>query len=257
MRTGKGPEIARVAVLEDDLRRRIYAFIRRARRPVNREEVASDAGISWRLAAFHLEKLLDRGLLKAHFARPPGRSGPGAGRSAKYYEPSDIEVAISLPERRYDLAGRLLLEAIQAEGPGESARETALRVAGKHGSELGEEVRRTRGLRRRSGAERTLAVAESVLEDHGFEPYRDQPEVVALRNCPFHSLATIAPDLVCEMNRSFIDGMLRGMGNENVQAVLACKPGDCCVSLRAPGPHERDAIDPPRAAQRHRGPEAS
>src|SRR5688572_23791265 len=116
-RTGKGPNIARIAVLEDDLRRRIYEFLRRAGRPVTREEVASDAGISWRLAAFHLEKLLERGLLKAHYARPPGRSGPGAGRSAKYYEPSEIEVEVPLPERRYDLVGRLLIEAIEAETP--------------------------------------------------------------------------------------------------------------------------------------------
>ena len=230
-----GPAIARIAVLEDDLRRHIYGFIRRSGRALTREEVASEAGISWRLAAFHLEKMLERGLLKSHYARPPGRSGPGAGRSAKYYEPSDVEVEISLPERRYDLAGRLLVEAIQAEGPKESAKGAALRIAGVRGHELGEDVRRTRRLRRRSGPERTLAVAESVLEDHGFEPYRDQPGVVALRNCPFHALAQEAPELVCEMNRSFIDGMLRGMGNENVRAVLACKPGDCCVTIHAPG----------------------
>lgn len=193
-----------------------------------------EVGISRRLAAFHLDKLLAKGLLKAHYARPPGRSGPGAGRSAKFYEPSDLEVGVSIPGRRYDLAGSLLARALKTQSPGEPPTRAACRVAREKGVEVGEHVRRENRLRP-PGPERALSIAEKVLEDLGFEPYRDEPGVVALRNCPFHALAQEAPELVCEMNRSFIDGMLRGMGNENVQAVLACKPGDCCVSLRAPG----------------------
>ncbi|MGH2793402.1 MAG: hypothetical protein ACRDKG_03760 [Actinomycetota bacterium] len=145
-----------------------------------------------------------------------------------------MEIEFSLPERRYDLAGSLLVDAIQSETPGESARDATMRVAHERGAALGSEVRDARRLRR-PGPERTLSVAEDVLANHGFEPYRQEPTAVALRNCPFHSLAERAPDLVCEMNRSFLDGMLRGMGNESVEAVLACKPGDCCVTLRAPG----------------------
>jgi predicted ArsR family transcriptional regulator len=229
-------QIAQAALLADELRRSIYRFVRSAGRPVTREEVAEATGISWRLAAFHLEKLLERGLLKSHYARPPGRGGPGAGRSAKYYEPSDEEIDITVPERRYDFVARLLVEAIESETPGELARETALRVAGERGRELGSEIRRKRKLRR-PGPERTLAVSEDALAEFGYEPYRDDHRVVALRNCPFHTLARLAPDLVCEMNRSFLDGVLRGMGNDTVEAVLACKPGDCCVTLRAPVAH--------------------
>lgn len=226
--------IAKAAVLADDQRRAIYAFVRSAGRPVTREDVAQANGISWRLAAFHLEKLLEQDLLKSHYARPPERGGPGAGRSAKYYEPSDLQVEVTIPDRRYDLAGRFLVEAIQSEKPGELARETLLRVATEKGRELGEDVRRKRRLRR-PGPERTLALLEDVLRDYGFEPYRDDRRIVALRNCPFHALAKLAPDLVCEMNRAFLEGVLRGMGNDNVDSVLACKPGDCCVTLRAPG----------------------
>jgi predicted ArsR family transcriptional regulator len=226
--------IAKAAVLADEQRRAIYRFVRSAGRPVTREDVAQANGISWRLAAFHLEKLLGQDLLKAHYARPPERGGPGAGRSAKYYEPSDVQIEVMVPDRRYDIAGRLLVEAIQSEEPGELASETLLRVAAERGRELGEEVRRSRRLRR-PGPERALAVLEDVLTEDGFEPYRDDRRVVALRNCPFHSLAKLAPGLVCEMNRSFLDGVLRGTGNDSVDAVLACKPGDCCVTLRAPG----------------------
>jgi len=228
--------IAPLAALEDELPRRIYLLIRRGHQPVSREQVAAEVGISRRLAAFHLERLLERGLLKATYARPPGRSGPGAGRSAKYYEPSDLHVEVSLPGRRYDLAGQLLLNALKSQTPKETPAASARRAAREKGHELGDEVRKERKLRP-PGPERTLAVAQEVLEDLGFEPYRDDADIVALRNCPFHTLAQEAPELMCDMNQAFIDGFLRGLGNETVESVLACKPGDCCVTLRAPKAH--------------------
>lgn len=230
---GEGSTIERLALLEDELRRRIYQYLRRAGRPVTREEVADETGISRRLAAFHLEKLLEEGLLESHYARPPGRGGPGAGRSAKYYEPSDVELSVSVPERHYDLAGALLVDAIRTETAKETAQEATLRVSAAKGREVGEATRRDRRLGR-PGPERTLSVAQDVLERYGYEPYREAKTTVALRNCPFHTLAQQAPDLVCSMNRAFLDGMLRGMGNESVQAVLECKEGDCCVTLHAP-----------------------
>ena len=222
-----------VAALDEPLRRRIFELVRRAGRALTRDEVAAELGISRKLAAFHLDKLLARGLLKTHYARPPGRSGPGAGRSAKYYEPSGVELDVTIPERRYDLAGTLLVEAVASEQPGERAQDAAFRVARKRGLALGEDVRRAKKLRP-PGPERTLAVAQEVLEEHGYEPYRDTNGVLALRNCPFHSLAQKSRDLICNMNQAFIDGLLRGLGNESVDAVLECKPGDCCVTLRAP-----------------------
>jgi predicted ArsR family transcriptional regulator len=223
-----------VAVLEDELRRRIYLLVRRAGTALTREEVAAEAGISRRLAAFHLDKLVERGLLRSHYARPPGRSGPGAGRSAKYYEPSDLEVDVSIPERRYDLAGHLLLRAVRSESPGEPAPAAALRVAREAGLEIGQRVREERRLGR-AGAERALSAVTGILEDHGFEPYRRRQGEIALRNCPFHSLAQEAPELVCRMNQAFNDGLLRGLGNQTVEALLECDPGNCCVTLRASG----------------------
>jgi predicted ArsR family transcriptional regulator len=108
-----------------------------------------------------------------------------------------------------------------------------LRVAREQGLWIGRQQRSERKLRT-LGPERALGVASEILEDVGFEPYSDQRGELALRNCPFHSLARQAPDLVCAMNQAFIDGMLRGLGNETVESVLACKAGDCCVTLRAP-----------------------
>jgi predicted ArsR family transcriptional regulator len=225
---------AAIAALDDPLRHRIHEFVRSSGRAVNRLEVAAHAGISSKLAGFHLDLLEARGLLVSHYTRPPGRSGRGAGRSAKYYEPSNVEISVSVPERRYDLAGRLLVRAIDTQSRGESTADAARRVAKETGREIGADVRRELGLRR-VGAERALSAASEALRRHGFEPYRSRPGEISLRNCPFHTLARQSPDLVCSMNREFIEGLVRGLGNSSVQAVLQPHDEDCCVKLRQPG----------------------
>jgi predicted ArsR family transcriptional regulator len=224
---------ASIGALEDDIRRRMYLFIRAQARPVSRDEAAREAGISRKLAAFHLDKLVNRGLLKAHYARPPGKKGPGAGRPSKMYEPSDMELGASIPERRYDFVGEILVEAIESRSQEESVKAAARRVARETGNELGREVRRAGGLHP-AGPERALSVARDVLGRHGFEPYESAPGEMGLRNCPFHALSQRSPELVCGLNQAFIDGLLRGLGNESVEAALEPQPGQCCVKLRAP-----------------------
>lgn len=227
LRTGAGA----IGALEDDLRRRMYVFIRGRGRPVSRDEAADHVGISRKLAAFHLDKLVERGLLSAHYARLPGRSGPGAGRSSKLYEPSDLEIDVSLPERRYDIVGEIMVAALDQE-TGEPPKVVAKRVAFEKGQVIGGEIKDRMRLRP-PGTERTLSIAEDTLTEYGFEPYKDDSGSISLRNCPFHTLARQAPDLVCGLNRAFIDGLLRGLGNESVEAALLPTPGECCVKLRS------------------------
>jgi predicted ArsR family transcriptional regulator len=219
-----------IGALEDDLRRRMYIFIRRQGKPVSRDEAAEEVGISRKLAAFHLDKLVERGLLTAHYARLPGRSGPGAGRSSKLYEPSDLEVDVSLPTRRYDIVGEILVAALDQESA-DPPREAAKRIAFDKGRVIGDEIKERMRLRP-PGSERTLSIAEETLSEYGFEPYREGSAAISLRNCPFHTLAQVAPELVCGLNREFIDGLLRGLGNESVEAALLPTPGQCCVKLR-------------------------
>src|SRR5918999_1420776 len=160
---------ASLGALEDDVRRRMFLFIKEQARPISREEAAREAGISPKIAPFHLDKLVDKGLLKAHYARPPERTGPGAGRPAKLYEPSGNQIGASLPERHYDLIGHMLLDALQTRSEDESAVDAARRVGRAVGEGVGQNVRR--GLRMHpAGAERALSVARDVLRRHGFEP---------------------------------------------------------------------------------------
>jgi predicted ArsR family transcriptional regulator len=218
--------------LSDDTRRRVYLAVCGQHVPIRRDEVASLLGISPKLAAFHLEKLLRAGLLSAQYARPGGRSGPGAGRTAKFYERSSREIDVTIPERRYDLVAEVLLEAVEQAHAGDEAGDIARRVARERGLSIGESAHggsRRRRLRR----DRALAEATDLLDALGFEPYRLSADEVALRNCPFHRLAQRSPELVCSINCAFIEGIVHGMGGKDVEAALTPRDGQCCVTVRA------------------------
>ncbi|MEU5364038.1 helix-turn-helix domain-containing protein [Streptomyces sp. NPDC005925] len=217
-----------VSVLGEHSRRRMFAFIRRARRPVTRDEAAASVGISRKLAAFHLDKLVDAGLLRARYASPGGARK--VGRQPKVYEPADTEIRVSIPDRRHELLADLLLQAVLTEGGDETGVQAALRTAGERGRELGE-AQREEDRPGRLGAERGLTLCERMLDQHGFEPVRETPTRLRLNNCPFHPLAAKAPDLVCGMNYAFLAGYLQAVEISGVQAVLAPRPGECCVQI--------------------------
>ncbi|MEU4575533.1 helix-turn-helix transcriptional regulator [Nonomuraea sp. ATR24] len=227
------PSLDAVAALGDDLRRRMYDFIRRAGTPVTRDEAAASVGISRKLAAFHLDKLVDVGLLTARYAQPSGARR--VGRAPKVYEPAGLDVRVSIPQREHGLLAAILLEAVRAQAPGEPGRDAALRVAGLRGRALGE-AERDRLKPGRLGAERALTCAAQTLESHGFEPDRVTPTLMRLRNCPFHPLAAEDPDLVCAINHAFLAAFLDGLGASAVDAALRPREGACCVELGAAPP---------------------
>jgi predicted ArsR family transcriptional regulator len=231
------------AVLADDLRWRMYSFIRRAGGPVTRDDAAAAVGISRKLAAFHLDKLVDAGLLLASYARPAGLPRPG--RTPKVYTPAEVDVQVSIPQREHAVLAGILVDAVAAPAPGEDGRQAALRVAAERGRGLGT-AERDRVRPGRLGAERALTLACGVLERYGFEPERAEPTRVWLRNCPFQPLAARSPDLVCGINHAFLAGFLGGLGASALTAVLAPRPGACCVELRATGPGVPAAPSPAR-----------
>jgi predicted ArsR family transcriptional regulator len=224
------PAIKAVAVLSDDTRRGMYAFIRAARHPVTRDEAAASVGISRKLAAFHLDKLVDTGLLRAHYEVVGGRRK--VGRTPKVYEPTDTDIAVTIPQRRHDVLADILVDAVLTEAADETARDAALRVARLRGEDIGAREREQTSPGR-LGTERALTLTQTLLAGHGFEPTRETPTCVRLRNCPFHPLAARAPDLVCGINHTFLAGVLTGLDATSVSAVLAPRAGECCVELRS------------------------
>ncbi len=224
--------VTAVGALGDELRRGMYAFIRRARRPVTRDEAAASVGISRKLAAFHLDKLVDVGLLRTR-TDAPGRART-VGRAPKLYEPVPDLIQVSIPERRHELLAEILADAVLTEDGEHTARNIAFEVADRRGTALGS-ADRDRHRPGRLGTERTLTLAAETLEALGFEPERAAPALLLLRNCPFHPLAAKAPDLVCGINHRFLGGYLRGLGAADAAtAVLQPESGSCCVRLCAP-----------------------
>ncbi len=203
--------MAAVAALDEPTRRRLYAYVARRPEPVSRDEVAAALRIPRATVAFHLDKLAAEDLLAVTYERRTERAGPGAGRPAKLYRRSDRQVAVSLPARRYELAGNLMAAALEESGV--SLRRRA-RAAGKELGARGGEVC-------------------ALLEEHGFEPDTDGADVV-LRNCPFRGLAREHPEVVCGMALGLVEGMLAGLGGAALRARPESRPGGCCIRLVAP-----------------------
>jgi hypothetical protein len=165
---GLGRDAEALGALEDDLRRRLYLFVRAQGRPVTREEAAGAIGVSRKLAAFHLDKLVDRGLLVGTYARPPGRGGRGAGRSSKHYEPSDREFSVTIPERRYDLFGSVVLKAVRSLRDGAGAFELMASNADIEAVKLPAVIKTIREVARAIGSQGMIGgqVMDLAGEDH-------------------------------------------------------------------------------------------
>jgi predicted ArsR family transcriptional regulator len=175
------------------------------------------------LAVYHLDKLVEAGLLTASYQRPPGRGGPGAGRPAKVYTRSDREFAVTVPPREYELAARLLVQAVEADPSGQS-QAALLDAARRLGSEVGRRFQHGK------------ADLSGALAEQGYEPRRGEDGVIRLRNCPFHQLAEHHRDVVCGMNLGLIEGILTGLGTDGLRPVLDPRPGHCCVAIGAGRP---------------------
>jgi predicted ArsR family transcriptional regulator len=215
-------DVASIAALSEPVRRALYRYVVSQDRPVSREDAAAGVGVPHHVAKFNLDKLVADGLLDVEYRRPPGRGGPGAGRPAKLYRRKARDIAVSLPERRYDLAGEVLAEAITIATRDDLPVSDALHTVARNvGDRMGESAD--------PGAEPGEAVGE-VLARHGYEPRRTADGIV-LANCPFHSLARHYTDLVCDMNLDLIDGVLDRLGPRRMTAHLNPGPGRCCVTI--------------------------
>jgi predicted ArsR family transcriptional regulator len=230
-RTPQG--LADLALLADPVRRALYLHVASQPEAVGREEAAAAVGIGRPLAAHHLDRLVEAGLLIPEYRRRSGRTGPGAGRPSKLYRPSTREIAAALPQRRYQVAADLFAAALE---PPSSGLATLEEVAHRRGEGLGKEARRRAG--RGAGRRRRQAAMESVLREAGYLPLTTGGELRML-NCPFHELAQAHRQVTCGMNLALIRGMLAGAGLAEDAARLDPQPGTCCVVISEGRPSAR------------------
>jgi predicted ArsR family transcriptional regulator len=221
-------DVAGIGALSDPLRRRLYLFVCAQQEPVSRELAADALGLAPHQAKFHLDRLERDGLLDSSYARVSGRTGPGAGRPSKLYRRADREVAVSLPDREYQLAGTLMADAIaESAEAGTPVIEALHRLAHTYGRRLGDMAVGDNPPRTAKAA---LALAVETLTENGYEPHPDDGRVI-MANCPFHALAQAQTQLVCQMNHALIGGLTDALGPHRPVAELEPAPDRCCVVL--------------------------
>lgn len=211
-----------VGLLADPVRRRLYEFVIAQTEASTRDEVAQATDISRSLAAYHLDKLANIGLLDISYARTSGRSGPGSGRPAKRYARSRREISVTLPPRRYDLLARIIASAADSVQAPEF-RDALSGAADREGELLGAET----------GDVTTALVAA------GYEPVTRETDEVVLRNCPFHSVVQDHAELACGLNHAFVAGILQGAEEDPGRAELCPGAERCCVLIH-PSAHVAD-----------------
>lgn len=226
-----GDAIAIAAVLAEPVRRALYEHVAGRDEPVDRDEAAEATGIGRPLAAFHLDRLAAAGLLEVEYRRRSGRTGPGAGRPAKFYRRTrGLNVELSLPARRYRMAAEIFAAGLDRRPDSqvrnevrEAARDRGAALTGAPGSD--ESSPRATKSRSRRAARNALV---AVLAREGFEPTDDGREI-RLRNCPFDDLVADHRDLTCSMNLALLDGVVTGVGEAGLRAVARPVDGSCCV----------------------------
>jgi len=216
-------DVVSVAALSEPVRRELYRYVVAQDEPVSRERAAAGTGVAHHVAKFNLDRLVADGLLDVEYSRPAGRGGPGAGRPAKLYRRAARDISVSLPERRYDLAGRVMAEAITIAARDRVPLDDALRAAARTaGRGLGQGAE--------ASADAPVQAVSDVLARHGYEP-RTVDGGVVLANCPFHSLAVDYTELMCGINRDLVDGVLDAVCPGALAARLDPGPDRCCVTV--------------------------
>ena len=223
--------VSGVAALAEPIRRELYGYVVSQVDPVSRDQASVGVGVARHTAKFHLDKLVEEGLLDTDFKRLSGKQGPGAGRPTKLYRRSTRELSVTVPERHYDLAGHLMAQAIEAATESGNAVVDALHdVAAEMGATLADQTRRAAGSRPSRAS--IVKASCATLGALGYEPRR-RDGTITLANCPFHALAREHTELVCGMNLALIGEMVEHSGDGKLTARLDPGEDRCCVTLVA------------------------
>jgi predicted ArsR family transcriptional regulator len=144
------------------------------------------------------------------------------------YARAPAEVAVSLPDRSYEVAAKVFADALSelaASLPPDAVTSSARAL----GEDVGTEARRKAGAR--PGARRRREALLATLSDRGYEPREMEDGEIRLGNCPFHALVEEHRPLVCGMNLALAEGVVAGLGDDRVEPRLDPQPGSCCVAF--------------------------
>jgi predicted ArsR family transcriptional regulator len=213
--------VDRLAILKalgDNTRYAIYLELARAASPLATADVAESLGLHPNTVRPHLERMREVGLLAVE---SDPRGGPGRPQHRYFLAPDSPGLGLEPPS--FPMLARMLLRLAAATGAGAEEALDAGRDQGRTDA---------RALAGRS----CLAAVEARMAELGFDPAvatEEQVATVAFAHCPFRDLAEERPDLVCNLHRGLVEGLVAGVGGATVEAFgTLVDRAPCQVDLR-------------------------
>lgn len=189
--------------LGDPTRRAIYIAVRESAEPLTTSHVAELFAIHPNVARHHLDRLAEDGYLKVSHKRPAGKGGPGAGRPAKTYEATAMEVSVHFAPRRFEMLVEMLIRILDEVAP-EDLGQVAETVGRRYGEELAAEI----GVPDEPGYDGAVQAVASAMTGLGFSVDPDvEGQRLLTSHCPFGEAATSHPEVICSLDRGIVAGM--------------------------------------------------
>jgi hypothetical protein len=181
--------------------------------------MSSCPGISHLSTAYHLDKLVDDGLLEAPL-RAADRPARARRRPAGQTVPAPCH---------YATVAELLPALWRPTGPVLPAPRSTTPTPSA--PTLGVET--ARRLTSEGHRQPVLAVLRQVLARRGYEPHDDAGSTIRLRNCPFDRIAAQHPELVCGANLATVEGLTDQLdGDQAIRPML--DPGPDAAASSSP-----------------------
>ena len=211
-------------------RARVLELLQQLGSPVSAEDVAVRFGQHVNTVRLHLEHLAQSGLALRERAPSTGR-----GRPSWHYRANPDQSGAGSAGARVRRARRC---ARGAHRPYERRPADDAYAAGQ---EWGRQEASERHLRDTSGADARRSVV-SILDALGFAPVANERHTtVRLTQCPLLDVARQYPDVVCQVHRGLVGGLLESLGGDPADADLRpfSDPGSCRLRLDAARPARR------------------
>lgn len=222
----------------------VLTLLQDAGRPLGVADVAAATGLHTNTARFHLDGLVDAGLVER---TTENREQPGRPRALYTALPGSARGGV----RSYRLLAEILTDYLAAHAA-RPAKE-ALAAGMRWGRHLAQAPTATPGRRRPVDASAATRDLVAMLDDVGFQPeartLRNERQIL-LRHCPFRETAIEHEEVVCAVHLGLMQGVLTELGAPIVAARLDpfVEPSLCIAHLRPKVSAQPPARTPRRAA---------
>lgn len=188
--------------LGDPTRRAIYIAVRESKEALTTSAIANLFDIHPNVARHHLDRLADDGYLQISEAHPP-KDGLGAGRPAKRYESTEMEVSVHFAPRRFEMLAEMLFRILEEISP-DNIGEIAETIGREYGQKLAKEI----GAPEDPGYDAAVQAVASAMTGLGFSVDPDlEGQRLLTSHCPFGETATNHPEVICSLDRGIVSGM--------------------------------------------------